>query len=394
MKFKIQGLFYRFNYEIEIKKNEIITITGPNGFGKSTIINMLNAIGNSDIAFFFQLEFRKICIENDADNISFKLKKENDQLIYKQCVLDQRVFSYFSRGIPVERLMIRKNNFADEAIWLEKQKELYDTLMRDMKGIISNVRLIREQRIIIESQEEDESREIVEQIPEKLEAQIKNASKEYVAVSNELDGSYPERLFKGKERISRAGFRLQLSEMQDKIEKLRQNGITNVRNLEISDYNEEDAKALAIYFNDFNKKYKAYEDLVERIELFREVVNNRFRFKRLIVSNDTGFEVIDDTTGNALNLSRLSSGEKEMIVLFYQILFETQNEALLLIDEPEISLHISWQRSFINDLIKVAKHKELTVVVATHSPQIALGSCDKQIDLGEQYQNERFNTRK
>lgn len=185
-----------------------------------------------------------------------------------------------------------------------------------------------------------------------------------------------------------------MEEMQKKIRKLRNNGITTVRNLEISDFKEEDAKALAIYFNDFNKKYTAYEKLVDRIELFCDIVNSRFTFKKLAISHEEGFEIIDDTTGKRLPLDKLSSGEKEIIVLFYEILFETPDETLLLIDEPEISLHISWQRLFIRDLVRIAKHKQLTVVVATHSPQIALGDCDKQIDLGEQYQNERFNKSK
>ena len=394
MRLRIEGLFYRFNYDIEIKKGEIITITGANGFGKSTIINMLNAIGNSDIRFFFQLEFRKISIEKEDNNNTFILQKQDGTLIFDNEKLDERAFAYFWRGLPIEKIAIRRSSYQDEIIRLKKQKELYDKLMHDMKDIISSVRLIREQRIIIEMEDDDENAEAVERIPEKLALEIQNASNAYANISNELDGSYPERLFKGEESISKEEFFIQLDLMQKKIEKLRNNGITNVRNLEISDFKEEDAKALAIYFNDFNQKYKAYENLVERIELFCDIVNRRFSFKYLKVSYEKGFEVIDDTTEKDLELYRLSSGEKEIIVLFYEILFETPNGSVLLIDEPEISLHISWQRLFISDLVKIAKHKHLTVVVATHSPQIALGDCDKQIDLGEQYQNERFDKRK
>lgn len=394
MRLRIEGLFYRFNYDIEIKKGEIITITGANGFGKSTIINMLNAIGNSDIRFFFQLEFRKISIEKEDNNNTFILQKQDGTLIFDNEKLDERAFAYFWRGLPIEKIAIRRSSYQDEIIRLKNQKELYDKLMHDMKDIISSVRLIREQRIIIEMEDDDENAEAVERIPEKLALEIQNASNAYANISNELDGSYPERLFKGEESISKEEFFIQLDLMQKKIEKLRNNGITNVRNLEISDFKEEDAKALAIYFNDFNQKYKAYENLVERIELFCDIVNRRFSFKHLKVSYEKGFEVIDDTTEKDLELYRLSSGEKEIIVLFYEILFETPNGSVLLIDEPEISLHISWQRLFISDLVKIAKHKHLTVVVATHSPQIALGDCDKQIDLGEQYQNERFDKRK
>ena len=83
----------------------------------------------------------------------------------------------------------------------------------------------------------------------------------------------------------------------------------------------------------------------------------------------------------------MSSGEQQEIVLFYELIFETPNKSLLLIDEPEISLHIVWQKIFMEDLQKVVKMKNLNVVVATHSPQIINNYWDNQIDLGELYGN-------
>jgi predicted ATP-dependent endonuclease of OLD family len=56
--------------------------------------------------------------------------------------------------------------------------------------------------------------------------------------------------------------------------------------------------------------------------------------------------------------------------LFYQLLFNTQDGSLLLIDEPEISLHISWQNQFINDLKEVIKINSMDILIATHSPDI------------------------
>jgi len=83
----------------------------------------------------------------------------------------------------------------------------------------------------------------------------------------------------------------------------------------------------------------------------------------------------------------LSSGEKQEIVLFYELIFGIDHNVQLLIDEPEISLHIEWQLKFMDDLLRVAKHKNLRVTVATHSPQIINNHWDIQIDLGEMYGN-------
>ena len=98
-------------------------------------------------------------------------------------------------------------------------------------------------------------------------------------------------------------------------------------------------------------------------------------------------KVIDEVSGKPIPLSRLSSGEKEILVLFYNLLFENTDGGILLVDEPEMSLHIVWQRMFIDDLKKIAALRNLTVIIATHSPQIINGNRNIQIDLGELYKD-------
>ena len=57
-----------------------------------------------------------------------------------------------------------------------------------------------------------------------------------------------------------------------------------------------------------------------------------------------------------------------------------------MIDEPEISLHIAWQKELMDDLRRVIQlNKNIQVIIATHSPQIISNNWDLQIDLGGQY---------
>ncbi|MCI9446760.1 MAG: ATP-binding protein [Lachnospiraceae bacterium] len=120
--------------------------------------------------------------------------------------------------------------------------------------------------------------------------------------------------------------------------------------------------------------------------MFTDIVNRRFCFKKVEISNESGVEVIDESGGN-IDLQKLSSGEQETLVLFYQLLFEVPDQVLLLVDEPEISLHVAWQRMFIEDLRMIAERKCGKVIVATHSPQIVNGNREIQRDLGEMYKN-------
>ena len=54
----------------------------------------------------------------------------------------------------------------------------------------------------------------------------------------------------------------------------------------------------------------------------------------------------------------------------YGLLFSVEEGALVLIDEPEISLHVSWQLNFVSDVERIARLGNFQFVVATHSPQI------------------------
>jgi predicted ATP-dependent endonuclease of OLD family len=57
-------------------------------------------------------------------------------------------------------------------------------------------------------------------------------------------------------------------------------------------------------------------------------------------------------------------------VLLFELLFEIEPATLVLIDEPEISLHIAWQAQFLDDLFEMAHLSQFDVLLATHSPDI------------------------
>ena len=78
----------------------------------------------------------------------------------------------------------------------------------------------------------------------------------------------------------------------------------------------------------------------------------------------------DKDTNKEIPLAELSSGEQYELVLIYELLFKVASGSLILIDEPELSLHVAWQKKFISDIQKIQRLKKMTFVIATHSPQI------------------------
>lgn len=75
-----------------------------------------------------------------------------------------------------------------------------------------------------------------------------------------------------------------------------------------------------------------------------------------------------DATGSELKLSALSSGEKQIVSLFAHLFLASEKRFLVVIDEPELSLSVPWQRSFLPDIANSGHCAGLIAV--THSPFI------------------------
>lgn len=111
-------------------------------------------------------------------------------------------------------------------------------------------------------------------------------------------------------------------------------------------------------------------------------LNNEFDIERLI---DIGLLVIDDLfvrrapidkESDALHISAssLSSGQWQLLLGLLGLGLEVENDSIILIDEPENSLHPEWQRQYIGLLENVLAEKAgCHVVIATHSPLITSG---------------------
>ncbi len=76
-----------------------------------------------------------------------------------------------------------------------------------------------------------------------------------------------------------------------------------------------------------------------------------------------------------INFMQLSSGEKQLFILIAETVLQAGGAAVFIADEPELSLHVSWQRNLINAICTLNPNSQL--IVATHSPEIA-GSWENQ----------------
>ncbi len=410
---EIKGLFNRFNYSFDFGGQEIQMLTGPNGFGKSTILRCIKAFSDSDLRYFFTLPFKSIRIGNSEIKEEVLIEKNaQKQLLINGKYITEKIMLEYKSPYPRNGVDGRIDYMAK--IWDESEqntsdlgqlgKSDYKKILITMKDLVGDVFFIEEQRLIQRKQNEKNSfyfdakgvlrteknsgdwESIIELIPGKIKGYLDTVAGEYANKANSLDATYPQRLFDDSDdSFSEEEYKRQRELMNEKLDKLKKYEISQFRKME-AQYKAKYEKALKIYFEDFNEKYKTYEQLIEKLDMFTDMVNKRIYFDEIRIDKDKGCVVVDkENEKDVLDLNKLSSGEKEIIVLFYKLIFEVKEGTMLLLDEPEISLHVAWQRMFAEDMYTIAKKRGIRILAATHAPMIINGHRDVQIDLGELY---------
>lgn len=106
----------------------------------------------------------------------------------------------------------------------------------------------------------------------------------------------------------------------------------------------------------------------ERIDKFFELINSLFVNTGKTIEIDDKNRVIFRKGDMTIEMERLSAGEKQILLLLFTLFLMEDKPTVLLLDEPEISLHIEWQDrliSLMNDL-----NPNCQIIMTTHSPNI------------------------
>ncbi|HDV2318639.1 TPA: ATP-binding protein, partial [Escherichia coli] len=111
------------------------------------------------------------------------------------------------------------------------------------------------------------------------------------------------------------------------------------------------------------KKIEIFRSRDDFFEVFRMFFQNG---KTLLLSKKN--ELVMRTEGGTIGLDKLSSGEKQMIILLGEIYLNDNKDIIYIADEPEVSLHVTWQDKIVDALVKI--NPKAQFILATHSPDI------------------------
>ena len=115
------------------------------------------------------------------------------------------------------------------------------------------------------------------------------------------------------------------------------------------------------------------------------IVNGFFSIgddKKSIMIDSEGRIIIQSEIPNrTLSIYNLSSGEKQIIIIFARLIFglNSHEHGIYIIDEPEASLHLAWQKRFVESVQKV--DNTIQLIFATHSPEISGKNSNRMVKL-------------
>ena len=130
------------------------------------------------------------------------------------------------------------------------------------------------------------------------------------------------------------------------------------------------------------------EHIFALLRHYEEAVNS-FLDDKSVEVDDSGDLKIKSSSGSNLDWHFLSSGEKQILILLTEALLRVNKPVVYIADEPELSLHIKWQVKLLESLMSLDKSlktpgEQMQIIVATHSPDIVGDFRDKVIDLGRE----------
>lgn len=409
---RVGGLFGELTHDISLfPKDSLSIITAPNGYGKTTILRILRAIfmGNVDelrgLPFgSAELEFiRDDCNTPDRHDILHVEKQQRSQFPLR---IDMS-FTYTRGADGKGRHFLLKDGDYDS-----------EDVSAELAGIIPPVpvKYISAQRLwhdrnhrkgttgdlldCYDRNHEGAFELTILAYADDIIRRIQALLSDYASIAQELDATYPARYLQalgdGSPVPSAADIETDLISLQNERESFETLGFLPYTRLDDGDVMITPGRipddpgiksAINLYIADSREKYQIFLGLKQKIDLLEEIINTLFLNIDFTVDIESGF-LLKFRGRDPVPPEALSSGEQNQLVMYYDLIFKTDPGTLVLIDEPEISLHVVWQRQFLDIILGIIGINGSDFVLATHSPQLIHTHWDKTIDLSGTYPDE------
>lgn len=442
LRLQIEKLYGHYNYDNITFNSDVTFLYGLNGCGKTTILNITEAIITGQIYKLFDYDFKKIVLQYAPKNNTKKVQeivivREDNQLRTKfneqENVIERNIeILKESRGKDRDfekiRYYFNRYNFLMEIkrifnyvyLPLNRSSVVYDFDNED------NMFFYRRNRAIYvdDSFEEAINKDLaMVQIERLIEESCRKIYSQISDISDRFRNNILKSSLDVNEQYTDSDNLLnEIINQQANINSIRATKTAYIKILkDLSLITKDEEIHFAEFFdgicNDISKgketiqvttllkmneviKIKKIVSLAEEmerqkadirkpIEKFIDTMNefiNTGEDEKVIRINPMGHVYFTTKySKKPISIQFLSSGEKQLITFFANLIFKVKNSTsgIFVVDEPELSLHLFWQKIFVEKTLEI--NKNIQLIFATHAPEIIGKNRDKTFKLEKKY---------
>lgn len=415
---EVEGFWDTHNFKVRIHP-DVNFFIGTNGTGKTTLINLLAAALTADLPTLLRIPFRKITI---ALNPTSEAKSPT--------IVVSKTQGKEKSLLEAIEYRIRRNEAADEQRFLmgdpedvvlrggqvirrfttEHYRRRSPALLKSLSDLVQVHWLSVHRAALNETTRDDRTYESM--VDKRLESLSNELVRYFATFSKQKDDKvreFQEYIFFSL--LERAGASQLFSQIEQ--EKIQQQEMTmaeifkelhvesdGVESLIKSFFesaghaaekmNSEDGinaedfsilvslRRISGVTDRWNKLQDQLAMIFAQRDEFLSIASSLFQRKTIEIS-DSNELIFRSRSGKPLSPQVLSSGEKQLLILLSEVLLQRQRPSIFIADEPEISLHVTWQEKLVPSLRRLNEHAQ--IIAATHSPDIVGSLADRTFDM-------------
>ena len=428
----VTGLFNTFNYDIpfptpseEVSQPSVVILHGRNGVGKTTLLRMLDGLMRLDFDTFRRIPFRSCALSfTSGDSITVSPRgagvhegldvtfRNHSVILHPQrsgplhekdapkVEAFRQIFFEVTKSINFEFIDTERMYQFAYAEDPDQSRSPHDIMASSAIAARYRVTTLAAQRTLVplprnpKAKEPTTAMSLAQRVAQFIRDAQVNYRRFFAATEPDLFARIIEGLTASPSRTPSADevkARLQAIYAQDQE--------TSRLGLESDRW---DYKQLIGHLDSFSRKkgsvrkhaltvLASYAEVLESRAAERQLVAERlFTFERLLSDffidktvspNATVGILIKTRAGEALKEAQLSSGEFHLLFLMVAALVTRRRGTVIAIDEPEMSMHIGWQRKLVPALVECASNAQPLFILATHSPDIAATYPEAMLEL-------------
>ncbi|UNK62355.1 AAA family ATPase [Buttiauxella ferragutiae] len=438
--FRAESVYGYLNFNIDFN-DDLSFLVGSNGTGKSTVIKLIQALLTIDIKELLNIPYESISLTYTNRNEAFRISSKKDRqnisiahsgvqepliipLVVKEEFMsnerDVKVYGHLEREF-LSNETLRKIKSITPPVFLGLDRKTYGfedldidydtTLSRRNEILMHRKMLSSKKRLIsgslgdallsVEMIIQDKYRKIREFEDKQaiyLRDRILKSSFKFNTYNDMFENEHNLR-WENKQKILKR--KTEITEAVKKIGSLDKSLMNDIEKFfdNISDLFEELKNSEGLNINWLLNKVQIdrISDILDVIDEYNEKVARMYRpinnflntinsflidSRKKVEVNTVGRLVVSRPDSEKCDIDILSSGERQLLVIIANVMLNkyTNLSRVIIIDEPEISLHLKWQEKFSETVLSL--NPETQFIMATHSPDIVGDLTEKCIIVG------------